>query len=76
MNGLFFVNDPGNVTDPNNQTALVHNYFGMDYLRHGFNELDLRQKDLCKLVQIDCTPINIANVFDLITNLSHKPLSE
>jgi hypothetical protein len=76
MNGFYFVNDPGNVTDPTNQTGIIHNYFGMDYKRNKYNELELRKTDLCRLVQLKCNNTGGVDIMDLIRNLSHEQLVE
>jgi hypothetical protein len=77
MEGLYFVNDPSNSYDPNNDLGDVKNYFGRNDKRHGFNELERRQKDLCDLVQINCTnPMGVVSVLDLIKNLKFMELHE
>ena len=77
MEVLYFVNDPSNSYDPNNDLGDVKNYFGRNDKRHGFNELERRQKDLCDLVQINCTnPMGVVSVLDLIKNLKFMELHE
>jgi hypothetical protein len=76
MSGLFYVNDPGNVTDPSNQISGVHNYFGKNDTRHGFNELELRKIDLCRLIRIQCVPTSHVDAMDLLTNLLFVGLVE
>jgi hypothetical protein len=79
MIGLYYVNDPSNVYDPNNQTNAVNNNFGHNDKRTGFNELQRRKKDLCDLIGINCSNPNSSydgDIFDLIKNLMLLPILE
>lgn len=75
LEGLYWVNDPSNVT-PVGNTA---NFFGNNNLLHGFNELERRKQDLCRLLSQDCSnydPGAGVDVPGFMDGIIHIPIRE
>ncbi|MCB9262768.1 MAG: hypothetical protein H6607_10375 [Flavobacteriales bacterium] len=53
LGGLYKVNDPSNAYQAN----ILQNLFGFDDRKNGFNELERRKQDMCKLLRSNCNLI-------------------
>jgi len=76
LSGLFFVNDPSNVQDQGSTPANSNNFFGANDKRNGFNELERRKADLCRLLNSVCNSGENIDVIDLISNLKFMEVNE